>query len=60
MDLSQWTDLRTDAQEFEAESWSLAVDPIFCSEQEKDVIRRQDVIFGEYFKAFCRFKSNLP
>ncbi|XP_064903388.1 rho guanine nucleotide exchange factor 28 isoform X8 [Columba livia] len=45
VDLSQWTDLRTDAQEFEAESWSLAVDPIFCSEQEKDVIRRQDVIF---------------
>ncbi|XP_010280590.1 PREDICTED: rho guanine nucleotide exchange factor 28, partial [Phaethon lepturus] len=45
VDLSQWTDLRTDAQEFEAESWSLVVDPVFCSKQEKDVIRRQDVIF---------------
>ncbi|KFW12357.1 Rho guanine nucleotide exchange factor 28, partial [Fulmarus glacialis] len=45
VDLSQWTDLRTDAQEFEAESWSLVVDPMFCSKQEKGVIKRQDVIF---------------
>ncbi|NXE23809.1 ARG28 factor, partial [Ardeotis kori] len=45
VDFSQWTDLRTDAQEFEAESWSLVVDPMFCSKQEKDVIKRQDVIF---------------
>ncbi|XP_009953140.1 PREDICTED: rho guanine nucleotide exchange factor 28, partial [Leptosomus discolor] len=45
VDLSQWTDLCTDAQEFEAESWSLLVDPVFCSQQEKDVIKRQDVIF---------------
>ncbi|XP_074023040.1 rho guanine nucleotide exchange factor 28 [Numenius arquata] len=45
VDLSQWTDLRADAQEFEAESWSLVVDPVFCSKQEKDVIKRQDVIF---------------
>uniref|UniRef100_A0A8C3PKB1 Rho guanine nucleotide exchange factor 28 n=1 Tax=Calidris pygmaea TaxID=425635 RepID=A0A8C3PKB1_9CHAR len=45
VDLPQWTDLRTDAQEFEAESWSLVVDPVFCSKQEKDVIKRQDVIF---------------
>ncbi|XP_058280090.1 rho guanine nucleotide exchange factor 28 isoform X2 [Hirundo rustica] len=34
-----------DAEEFEAESWSLAVDPVFCSKQEKDVVKRQDVIF---------------
>ncbi|XP_027739104.1 rho guanine nucleotide exchange factor 28 isoform X5 [Empidonax traillii] len=45
VDLSQWTDLCTDAEEFEAESWSLVVDPVFCSKQEKDVIKRQDVIF---------------
>lgn len=59
VDLSQWTDLRTDAQEFEAESWSLVVDPMFCSKQEKDVIKRQDVIFGQYFNASCRFENNL-
>uniref|UniRef100_A0A8C6ZZD1 Phorbol-ester/DAG-type domain-containing protein n=1 Tax=Nothoprocta perdicaria TaxID=30464 RepID=A0A8C6ZZD1_NOTPE len=46
VDSSQWTDLSTEAQEFEAESWSLIVDPAFCSKQEKDVIKRQDVIFG--------------
>uniref|UniRef100_A0A803VR90 Rho guanine nucleotide exchange factor 28 n=1 Tax=Ficedula albicollis TaxID=59894 RepID=A0A803VR90_FICAL len=45
VDLSQWTDLCTDAEEFEAESWSLVVDPMFCSKQEKDVVKRQDVIF---------------
>uniref|UniRef100_G3T733 Rho guanine nucleotide exchange factor 28 n=1 Tax=Loxodonta africana TaxID=9785 RepID=G3T733_LOXAF len=42
---SLWSDLSSDAQEFEAESWSLVVDPSFCSRQEKDVIKRQDVIF---------------
>ncbi|XP_009070381.1 PREDICTED: LOW QUALITY PROTEIN: rho guanine nucleotide exchange factor 28 [Acanthisitta chloris] len=45
VDLSQWTDLCTDAEEYEAESWSLFVDPVFCSKQEKDVVKRQDVIF---------------
>ncbi|XP_066036834.1 rho guanine nucleotide exchange factor 28 isoform X2 [Chamaea fasciata] len=45
VDLSQWTGLCTDAEEFEAESWSLVVDPLFCSQQEKDVVKRQDVIF---------------
>ncbi|NXA31969.1 ARG28 factor, partial [Eudromia elegans] len=45
VDSSQWTDLSTEAREFEAESWSLVVDPAFCSKQEKDVIKRQDVIF---------------
>ncbi|XP_067425369.1 rho guanine nucleotide exchange factor 28 isoform X2 [Emydura macquarii macquarii] len=45
VDVSLWTDLSTEAQEFEAESWRLVVDPAFCSKQEKDVIKRQDVIF---------------
>lgn len=50
VDSSLWSDLSSDAQEFEAESWSLVVDPSFCSRQEKDVIKRQDVIFGKHFK----------
>ncbi|KAM6229776.1 rho guanine nucleotide exchange factor 28 isoform 3-T3 [Porphyrio hochstetteri] len=45
VDFSQWTDLCTDAQEFEAESWTLVVDPTFCNKQEKGIIKRQDVIF---------------
>ncbi|XP_053147245.1 rho guanine nucleotide exchange factor 28 isoform X2 [Hemicordylus capensis] len=45
VDASLWNELSTDALEFEAESWSLVVDPSFCSKQEKDVIKRQDVIF---------------
>uniref|UniRef100_A0A670JTJ5 Rho guanine nucleotide exchange factor 28 n=1 Tax=Podarcis muralis TaxID=64176 RepID=A0A670JTJ5_PODMU len=45
VDASLWSDLSTDALEFEAESWSLVVDPSFCNKQEKDIIKRQDVIF---------------
>ncbi|XP_061045338.1 rho guanine nucleotide exchange factor 28 isoform X3 [Eubalaena glacialis] len=45
VDSSLWSDLSSDAQGFEAESWSLVVDPSFCGRQEKDVIKRQDVIF---------------
>lgn len=50
VDSSLWSELSSDAQEFEAESWSLVVDPSFCSRQEKDVIKRQDVIFGKLFR----------
>ncbi|KAJ7335847.1 hypothetical protein JRQ81_013788, partial [Phrynocephalus forsythii] len=45
VDASLWCDLSTDALEFEAESWSVVVEPVFCNKQEKDVIKRQDVIF---------------
>lgn len=45
VDACLWSDLSTDTLEFEAESWSLVVDPSFCSQQGKDVIKRQDVIF---------------
>ncbi|KAL8203724.1 UNVERIFIED_CONTAM: hypothetical protein K2H54_060249 [Gekko kuhli] len=48
VDGSLWNDLSTDALDFEGESWSLVVDPWFCSQQEKEVIKRQDVIFGQY------------
>lgn len=50
VDSCLWSDLSSDAQEFEAESWSLVVDPSFCSRQEKGVIKRQDVIFGKLFR----------
>ncbi|XP_051875883.1 rho guanine nucleotide exchange factor 28 isoform X3 [Pristis pectinata] len=38
-------DLEFDAQEFKAESWSLAVDHAFSSKQQKELIKRQDVIY---------------
>ncbi|KAM5192206.1 rho guanine nucleotide exchange factor 28 isoform 1-T2 [Mantella aurantiaca] len=40
-----WSDFSNDALEFEAESWSLVVDSSFCNKQDKDVIKRQDVIY---------------
>ncbi|XP_041436433.1 rho guanine nucleotide exchange factor 28 isoform X2 [Xenopus laevis] len=45
VDTTLWSDFSNDMQEFEAESWSLVVDPLFCEKQKKDVIKRQDVIF---------------
>ncbi|KAG9353692.1 hypothetical protein JZ751_011814, partial [Albula glossodonta] len=38
-------DLSADLLDYEAESWSLAVDHKFCKKQEKRVIKRQDVIY---------------
>ncbi|XP_036384731.1 rho guanine nucleotide exchange factor 28 isoform X2 [Megalops cyprinoides] len=38
-------DLSADFLDYEAESWSLAVDDKFCKNQEKRVIKRQDVIY---------------
>ncbi|XP_036435838.1 rho guanine nucleotide exchange factor 28 isoform X2 [Colossoma macropomum] len=38
-------ELEADAQDLEAESWSLAMEPQFCQKQEKHTIKRQDVIY---------------
>ncbi|KAL7834641.1 hypothetical protein SRHO_G00288880 [Serrasalmus rhombeus] len=38
-------ELEADAQDLEAESWSLAMEPQFCQRQDKHTIKRQDVIY---------------
>ncbi|MEQ2313576.1 hypothetical protein AMECASPLE_003363 [Ameca splendens] len=38
-------DLESDAQDFEADSWSLAVDQQYLKKHSKDVVKRQDVIY---------------
>ncbi|XP_048469896.1 rho guanine nucleotide exchange factor 18 [Rhincodon typus] len=38
-------ELEADGQDFEAESWSLAVDQAYAKKQSKEVIKRQDVIY---------------
>ncbi|XP_006005168.1 rho guanine nucleotide exchange factor 2 isoform X2 [Latimeria chalumnae] len=37
--------LETDEKDFEADSWSLAVDTNFLQQHRKDIIKRQDVIY---------------
>ncbi|XP_074834696.1 rho guanine nucleotide exchange factor 18 [Carettochelys insculpta] len=39
------SEIETDAHEFEAESWSLTVEPSYAKKQDKAVIKRQDVIY---------------
>ncbi|XP_069505331.1 rho guanine nucleotide exchange factor 18 isoform X2 [Ambystoma mexicanum] len=39
------SEIEADAQEFEAESWSCAVDQLYAKKQKKEVLKRQDVIY---------------
>ncbi|XP_038627927.1 rho guanine nucleotide exchange factor 18 isoform X2 [Tachyglossus aculeatus] len=39
------SELETDALEFEAESWSLSVEPPYAKKQKREVVKRQDVIY---------------
>lgn len=39
-------DLEFEGREFEADSWSMAVDSSYLQTHRKDVIKRQDVIYG--------------
>ncbi|XP_061870926.1 rho guanine nucleotide exchange factor 18 isoform X2 [Colius striatus] len=43
--LSLRSEIEADAHEFEAESWSVAVEQPYAKRQKKDVIKRQDVIY---------------
>ncbi|MBN3291433.1 ARG28 factor, partial [Polypterus senegalus] len=65
-------DIMADTVEYEAESWSLAVEPEFCSKQEKSIIKRQDVIYVvrdvftlcyliriKYYKIFSYFPNMI-
>lgn len=40
-------ELEREGKDFEADSWSRAVDPSYLQTHRKDVIKRQDVIYGE-------------
>ena len=46
-------EIETDAHEFEAESWSVAVEQSYAKRQKKDIIKRQDVIYGKCICYFC-------
>ncbi|XP_054982071.1 rho guanine nucleotide exchange factor 18 isoform X1 [Sorex araneus] len=39
------SELEADTHEFEAESWSLSVDPAYAKKQKKEVVKRQDVLY---------------
>lgn len=42
-------ELEIEAREFEAQSWSLAVEQAYARQQEREVVKRQDVIYGKAF-----------
>lgn len=46
---SMLEELQLEGRDFEADSWSRAVDSSYLQTQRKDVIKRQDVIYGELF-----------
>lgn len=42
------SDFEMGEKDFEADSWSLAVDNNFLQQHKKEVMKRQDVIYGEH------------
>ncbi|XP_058513876.1 rho guanine nucleotide exchange factor 18 [Ochotona princeps] len=38
-------EIELDTREFEAESWSLAVEPAYAKKQKREVVKRQDVVY---------------
>lgn len=44
------SEIEADARNFEAESWSLSVDAAYAKKQKKEVVKRQDILYG---KKFC-------
>ncbi|XP_057564994.1 rho guanine nucleotide exchange factor 18 isoform X2 [Hippopotamus amphibius kiboko] len=39
------SEIEADTHEFEAESWSLSVDPTYVKKQKREVVKRQDVLY---------------
>lgn len=58
MDSCFLSDLSADAADYEAESWSLAVEHNFCKKQDKRAVKRQDVIYGEQMVNFHHSSSS--
>ena len=40
-------EMEIEGRDFEADSWRMAVDSAYLQKHRKDVIKRQDVIYGE-------------
>lgn len=45
------SEIESDTHEFEAESWSLAVDSAYARKQKREVVKRQDVLYGKTARA---------
>lgn len=41
------SEIESDAHEFEAESWSLCVEPAYAKRHKREAVKRQDVLYGE-------------
>lgn len=46
-------DFEIESKQLEAESWSQIVDSKFLKQQKKDVVERQEVIYGETLRVLC-------
>ena len=46
-------DFETESKQLEAESWSQIVDSKFLKQHKKDVVKQQEVIYGETPHVLC-------
>lgn len=51
-------DFEMESKQLEAESWSRIVDSKFLKQQKKDVVKRQEVIYGESLQSLCKSTFN--
>ena len=54
------SEVEADAHEFEAESWSLSVDPAYMKKQKREVVKRQDVLYGKEACTACHTGPSPP
>lgn len=54
------SDFEMDEKDFAADSWSLAVDGSFLQQHKKEVMKQQDVIYGELSAPGLRLSSPGP
>lgn len=50
MDAQLLGEFEANAKEFEADSWSLCVEQQYLQQQNKEQVKRQDVIYGTFKK----------
>lgn len=54
------SDFEMDEKDFAADSWSLAVDSSFLQQHKKEVMKQQDVIYGEPARRPPRDRCSFP
>lgn len=59
MDGQLMGEFEAEVKELEADSWSLGVEHQYLQQLDKELVKRQDVIYGS-FQYICSFRTSKP